>query len=96
MTPIPPSRKNNGTRQSFKLGEIAELIGGTLIGSPDILISGVAGIKEAKHGDITFLANSKYLPFLKKTQASAVLTTPWMQKNIRLEGLETSDHSCPK
>ncbi|MFH0828372.1 MAG: LpxD N-terminal domain-containing protein, partial [Candidatus Omnitrophota bacterium] len=37
---------------------------------------GVAGIQEAGEGDITFLANSKYLPFLRRTKAAAVITSP--------------------
>lgn len=57
------------------LGKIAELIGGKLVGDPDIVITGISGIKESKPGDITFLANSKYASLLKDTQASAVITS---------------------
>lgn len=56
-----------------KLEEIALLIGGELAGKGDVTITGVSGIKEAKEGDITFLANPKYVSLLEKTQASAVL-----------------------
>lgn len=55
------------------LGEIARLIGGEVVGDRNLPITGVAGIKEAKEGDITFLANSKYLPLYKSTRASAVI-----------------------
>jgi UDP-3-O-[3-hydroxymyristoyl] glucosamine N-acyltransferase len=55
------------------LGEIARLVGGTLEGDPDALITGVAGIKDAGPGDITFLANPKYLPLLPASKASAVI-----------------------
>jgi UDP-3-O-[3-hydroxymyristoyl] glucosamine N-acyltransferase len=55
------------------LKEIAEHVGGELAGDPKIVISGVAGIQEASAGDITFLANLKYLSFLNKTKASAVI-----------------------
>jgi len=58
------------------LKEIAEFIGGEISGDPKTVISGVAGIQEAHEGDITFLANPKYLPFLEKTGASAVITFP--------------------
>lgn len=68
MTTTP--RKNN----EIRVREIAQLLGGELIGDPDITITGVAGIKEAKSGDITFLSNPRYLPFLDRTQASAVIT----------------------
>ncbi len=58
----------------YKLSEINEIIGGELAGDPDIVITGISGIKEAKKGDITFLANLKYLSLLDSTQASAVIT----------------------
>ncbi len=74
MTPI-RKRKNSGARKSLKLKEIADLVGGELIGDPTTPIMGVAGIKEARAGDITFLSNSKYLPFLEETKASAVVVS---------------------
>ncbi len=58
---------------SYTLEEVARLIGGTVVGSPDVVITGVAGIKEAREGEITFLANSKYESYLSTTRASAVI-----------------------
>ena len=55
------------------LEQIARLIGADIAGEPGLIITGVSGIKEAKKGDITFLANPKYLPLLKDTQASAII-----------------------
>lgn len=57
----------------YSVGEIAKLVGGEVIGDASVMISGVAGIKEAHEGDITFLANPKYEIFLSKTQASAII-----------------------
>ena len=57
------------------LKEIAELINGEVVGDEGIIITGIAGIKEAVEGDITFVANPKYLLLLKKTRASAVITS---------------------
>lgn len=55
---------------------MAGLVDGELIGGEqDLRIFGVSGIKEAEEGDITFLANSVYLPFLFDTKASAVLVS---------------------
>ena len=71
MTTTP--RKSNGSSKSLKLFEIAELVGGELIGDRNLVITGVAGIKEAQKGDITFLSNVKYLPFLDETKASAIV-----------------------
>ncbi|HSG05360.1 MAG TPA: LpxD N-terminal domain-containing protein, partial [Nitrospiria bacterium] len=53
--------------------EIAGQVGGSVIGNPDTCIDGVAGIREAREGEITFLSNAKYLGFLKSTRASAVI-----------------------
>lgn len=56
-----------------KLGEIAGLIGAEVIGDRGVEIKGVAGIREAGSGDITFLADPRYLKELKETKASAVV-----------------------
>ncbi len=58
------------------LREIAALIDGEIIGDDNVVITGVAGIKEAVPGDITFLANPKYIPFIEKTKASAIIVSP--------------------
>jgi len=58
---------------SYALKEIARIIGGEIIGDRHIRISGVAGIKEAEKGEITFLANPKYESYLTTTGASAVI-----------------------
>ncbi len=57
----------------FRLAELAERLGGELIGDPDLQIRGVAGIKEAQAGEITFLGNPRYGEWLAKTHASAVI-----------------------
>ena len=50
------------------------MVGGELVGGDELFtVTGVAGIKEAEKGDITFLANEKYLPFLMDTKAAAVI-----------------------
>jgi len=55
------------------LREIAALVKGEVCGDPDIVIKGARGIREAREGDVTFLANRRYAPLLGETQASAVL-----------------------
>ena len=56
--------------------ELAALVGGRVIGDEDLEITGVSGIKEAKAGEITFVANRKYYLLMDKTQASAILAPP--------------------
>lgn len=57
------------------LKEIAEYLGGEVVGDGSVVITGVCGIKEAKEGDITFVANPKYTPLIDKTNASAIITS---------------------
>ncbi|MBA3684070.1 MAG: UDP-3-O-(3-hydroxymyristoyl)glucosamine N-acyltransferase [Planctomycetes bacterium] len=53
--------------------QIAELLGGQVIGDETTAITGVSSLTEASPGDISFLANPKYAPYLAETKASAVL-----------------------
>ena len=55
------------------LAEIAELVGGEVVGDKKLVITGVNGIQEAKEGELTFVANSKYVPIAKETKASAII-----------------------
>jgi len=55
------------------LEEIASGLGCVFEGDGSTEITGVAGIREAKKGDITFVANPKYLKELRNTSASAVV-----------------------
>jgi UDP-3-O-[3-hydroxymyristoyl] glucosamine N-acyltransferase len=57
----------------YELGEIAAAVGGTVEGDAAMIISGVNGIDEAGPEDITFVANKKYIPLLKTTNAGAVI-----------------------
>ncbi len=57
------------------LKEIAKIIDGELVGDPGVLITGISGIKEAREGDITFLANPKYAALAETTRASAIITS---------------------
>jgi UDP-3-O-[3-hydroxymyristoyl] glucosamine N-acyltransferase len=57
----------------MKLGEIATRLNATLEGDAQLEITGVAGIEEAKLGDLTFLVNRKYRGALARSKASAVL-----------------------
>lgn len=69
------------------LKEIAQLLGGTIVGNGNVIIENIRPIEEAGNGDITFIANKKYLKQLNATEASAILATPQTQvtgKNLVL------------
>jgi UDP-3-O-[3-hydroxymyristoyl] glucosamine N-acyltransferase len=58
-----------------KLKELAQWVCGTVAGDGEVEIDGVASIEDAKEGEITFIANPKYLSKLNQTQASAVIVS---------------------
>jgi len=57
------------------LEAVARAIEGTVVGDGSVEITGVAGIREAREGDLTFLANPRYESYLELTQASAVIVS---------------------
>ncbi len=63
------------TTMQKTLREIADLIDGEVVGDPSTVVTGICGIKEAEAGDLTFVANSRYLPLIKTTRASAIITS---------------------
>lgn len=58
---------------SKSLKELADLVGGELMGDPGIQISGAADIGEAQEGDIVFAESTKLLEEARKSRASAII-----------------------
>jgi UDP-3-O-[3-hydroxymyristoyl] glucosamine N-acyltransferase len=58
---------------NMTLSALAGRLGCRLTGDGDMEIRGVAGMEHAGPGELTFLANPKYAPKVKDTQASAIL-----------------------
>ncbi len=58
---------------SFTLGQIAELLGCEVAGDAGHEITGASTIERAGPSDITFLANMKYAPKVRSTQAGAII-----------------------
>ena len=58
-----------------RLKELAQWVDGTVVGDEETEISGVAAVEEAQAGEITFIADLKYLPKLSETKASAVIVS---------------------
>lgn len=57
----------------FKVGEIARLIGATVEGDPEMVVTALGKIEEGRPGDLTFYANPKYENYLYTTQATAII-----------------------
>jgi UDP-3-O-[3-hydroxymyristoyl] glucosamine N-acyltransferase len=75
----------------MKLQEIAEKLGCTVDGDPQLEITGVAGIEDAESGELTFLANRKYLPALATTRASAILIARDAAEPVRIAALRSGN-----
>jgi UDP-3-O-[3-hydroxymyristoyl] glucosamine N-acyltransferase len=57
----------------FTVSEIAQMLDGTTVGDDQVLIHSAAKIEEGEPGCISFLANSKYEPYIYSTKSSAVI-----------------------
>ncbi len=57
----------------FTAHQIGQLLQGTIEGNPDVAVSKLAKIEEAQTGDLSFLANPKYEPFLYDSKASIII-----------------------
>ena len=57
------------------VAEIAKILDGEAVGDGSITIRGVSGIKEAREGEIAFVANPRYLSLINETGASAIITS---------------------
>ncbi len=55
------------------VAEIAELVGGRVHGDASLLLTGVRAIRQARPGDLTFLSDPRYRPYLTGTRAAAAL-----------------------
>ena len=57
------------------VAEIAELVGGAIVGDAGIRITGVNGIRQAGSGDLSFVGSRQYVPYVETTAASALLVS---------------------
>jgi UDP-3-O-[3-hydroxymyristoyl] glucosamine N-acyltransferase len=57
----------------MQLRELAERLGCRLEGDGGLEIRRVAGLEQAREGDVSFFANPRYAPALRRTRASAVI-----------------------
>ena len=79
--------QESGVIQSKTLKELAGLVDGEVSGDGNIVITGVAGIDNAKEGDIAFIANPKYAAGISNTKASAIILSPGIKAH---EGLSAA------
>jgi len=59
--------------KSFAIQEIAQKLGGKIIGNPDLIITGPEQLEQAKETQITFIGSKKYVKFWECSKASAAI-----------------------
>jgi len=63
------------------INELARILKGEVFGDGSTSLTNLAKIEEAKTGDVTFISNPRYLPWLYKTSASVII----IDKGLRYE-----------
>ena len=76
---------------AFTLQELAAMSGGELTGDPGQVISGAASLMEATTGEITFFADPRYAPLLRKTRASAIFVPLDFSETIPLARIRVAN-----
>lgn len=71
----------------YTLDELANHIDAELIGDPARTISGLATLQSAQQGQLSFLANPKYLQYLESSSASAVIVDRQSAEQCRVDAL---------
>src|SRR4029077_21180940 len=77
--------------RTYRLGEIVARLGGELIGDRDPEIRRIATLENAGPGDLSFVANPRYLKQLNGTRASAVILARGQQGATRLPRIVCDD-----
>ncbi|MBV9774543.1 MAG: UDP-3-O-(3-hydroxymyristoyl)glucosamine N-acyltransferase [Gemmatimonadetes bacterium] len=57
----------------LSISEVARLVGGEVAGDGERRVSGVGTLEAAGPADLSFVANSRYLPYVQATSAAALL-----------------------
>jgi UDP-3-O-[3-hydroxymyristoyl] glucosamine N-acyltransferase len=70
----------------FALGDIAEHLGGELIGDPSLRMARIGPLEGATPSTISFLSNPRYQPQLAGSQAGCVLVSPAMRDAAAARG----------
>ena len=76
--------------KTLTVAEIANIVGGQVVGDGDILISCVSSLVRATNRDVSFLSNSKFEQQLNTTQAGCVLLS-----NAYTKPISTTSILCP-
>ena len=70
----------------FRLGDIAEQLGGELVGDPAVRITRIGPLEGATPSTLSFLAHPRYQPQLATTQAACVIVSPALRDSAVARG----------
>lgn len=79
------------TTSGKSLADLADLVGGRVVGDADVTIKRVSSIEDAGPGDITFLAHPRYRPHLAACNAGAVIVAHDLRADTSLNLLRVDD-----
>ncbi len=71
--PMSHDEANTFARPEFTLGHLADLVGGTVVGDPDAVVSGVADPATADPGSLVFLLEARYADGIAASAAAAAV-----------------------
>ena len=72
---------------AYTLLQLAQIVGGEVMGDGACVITRVAPIQDAGSGDISFVSSAKYQKFLAHTRASAVIVTRELSAGLSIPAL---------
>ncbi|MCB1619009.1 MAG: UDP-3-O-(3-hydroxymyristoyl)glucosamine N-acyltransferase, partial [Pseudomonadales bacterium] len=75
----------------YRLGEIAEQLGGVLSGDPQLEITGLATLQRARADQLAFLSNPGYRKYLATSDAGAVILNAEAAKECPLPHIVVAD-----
>ena len=77
---------------ALTIQELAQLVGATIEGSPEGIISSANDLASASHEEVSFLSNDRYIALLENSNAGAILIHP---KQARPQGKVYLLHDQP-
>lgn len=80
------------TQKERTVAELAAHVGGRVIGDGDVLIKGVAGLREAEEGEISFVEDSRLVESAGSSRASCLI----VPEGTSLEGRALIEAARPK
>jgi UDP-3-O-[3-hydroxymyristoyl] glucosamine N-acyltransferase len=80
-----------GSDLTYSLREIAERLGGEVLGDPNVRVARVATLESAGADALAFLANERYLQQLSATGAAAVIIGPGARDAIDIPRIVSPD-----